>query len=116
MFFTGSFHHLASNHVHAKGKCFSQSPHADLASFAEQLLMRLSRHHPGTIVSGMVRVDLMIHNDNVVVNEFESLEAMYAVSSDRSSALTDEYTTHEFLKTYWLNMLHSRVLNAEIGR
>jgi predicted RND superfamily exporter protein len=109
--FLGTFHHLAVNNVHAKGKCFSQAPHARLASFAEDILVRLSMHEPGTIVTGMVRVDLMIHNDRIVVNEFESLEAMYSVSSDRSSALTDEYETLEFLKTYLETNPYSNINN-----
>lgn len=114
--YIGTFHHLAANHGNVKGKSFSQSPHGGLARAAENYLAMLSIREPGTIVSGMVRVDLMSYNDSIVVNEFESLEAMYGVPSDRASALVEEFETQEFLKNYWTNMLHSRVLNAEISR
>ena len=49
----------------------------DLIAFAHCSVKQLKDAVPGTHTSGIVRVDIMQYNDRLVVNEFESLEAIY---------------------------------------
>lgn len=108
------FHHLSRNHVSSGTRiAFSQGPHTDLGTIAEAYLRELAAVHPGTIMSGMVRVDIMIHNNRIVVNEFESLEAFYSTSSSRPRELMEEYETYQFLQNYWVDMLRERVIRPE---
>jgi len=113
----GVFHHIAKNHISASPRTpFSQNPSSTLPSIAESYLKELVDAQPGTISSGMVRVDLMIHNDVIVVNEFESLEAMYSTPSDRSSDLSNEAETFQFMVNFWIDMIKTRVIEPELLR
>lgn len=113
----GVFHHLSRNHVNSGSRiAFSQGPHTDLGTIAETYLRELIAVHPGTITSGVVRVDVMIHNQNIVVNEFESLEAFYSTSSSRPRDLMGEYETYQFMQNYWVDMLQERVILPETLR
>lgn len=98
-----------------KRKAFSHGPHTKLGALAEEYLKKLSSVHEGTITSGLIRVDLMIYKGEIVVNEFESLEAFYSTASSRSRDIAEgEYATFQFMKDYWVNILWERVIKQEL--
>ena len=102
----GRFHHFAKNHVKSRFQTkFAEDD--DLAKVAETYLQELVSRCPGTITSGLVRVDLMSYNGAIVVNEFESLEAMYCPENNRDSG--KEASAYCFLVNYWTNILSNRV-------
>jgi hypothetical protein len=113
IFTIGAFHHLSRNHV-SSGRRLAFSQGVDLGTTAETFLNELVAAYPGTIVSGVVRVDIMIHNARIVVNEFESLEAFYSTSSSRPRELMEEYETYQFMQSYWIDMLQERVIRQEV--
>jgi hypothetical protein len=57
-----------------------------LKLFAANAITILSNHCPHALLSGLVRVDLMYneHLNKIVINEFESLEAMYSSTKVRN--------------------------------
>ena len=64
---------------YSKGKKFADKNR--LHAFAEKSIQLLKRNCPSAMVDGLVRVDIMCRfNGEMVVNEFESLEAMYTSS------------------------------------
>jgi hypothetical protein len=98
-----------------KRKAFSHGPHTKLGALAEEYLKKLASVHKGTITSGLVRVDLMTYKGEIVVNEFESLEAFYSTASSRPRDMAEgEYATFQFMKDYWVNILGERVINLEL--
>jgi hypothetical protein len=65
-------------------------------SFAEESLRQLKAKRPGTITNGLVRVDIMLSdNGNMVVNEFESLEAVYNTTPSNDICVVN------CLKSFW---------------
>jgi hypothetical protein len=85
----------------SKGKAFSVPPHRDLISFAERAVQTLSHHHAGAICDGLIRVDVMqTFTGDMIVNEFESLEADYTSKRNAETLLTDN-----FLTEYWKQVL-----------
>ena len=57
----------------------------------------------------------MIYKGEIVVNEFESLEAFYSTASSRSRDIAEgEYATFQFMKDYWVNILWERVIKQEL--
>ena len=104
----GRFHHFAVNHRNVVGREYADD--SMLPPVAERYLQELTAACPGTIASGLVRVDLMCYNGNIVVNEFESLEAMY--EPEKTNRIKDPaFATKQYLITYWHNILEARVLD-----
>ena len=103
----GSFQYFAENHVKGGYQAKFAEDHT-LPLVAETYLRELVSQCPGTIVSGLVRVDLMFYNDTIVVNEFESLEAMYCPENPRRDS-DKEASVRFFLVQYWRNILSTRV-------
>ena len=63
---------------------------------------------PGTHKRGLIRVDVMQReNKKLVVNEFESLEAMY------SGSPTEYCITYSSLSQYWQRLLHAKLAELE---
>jgi hypothetical protein len=78
-------------------KSFSTYPHTQLFRFAELAVEMLSKRCKGSHTRGIMRVDVMqTLNGNMIVNEFESLEALY-MSTYPSQTSATEY----FLRDYW---------------
>ena len=76
---------------------FSAYPHTDLFQFAELAVELLRERCPGSHTEGLMRVDVMQTGDgNMIVNEFESLEALYMSAASNQ---TDRTVT--FLREYW---------------
>ena len=103
----GRFSHFAVNHVKAgPQRLFADDK--DLPLIAENYLQELVAVCPGTITSGLVRVDMMCYRGKVVVNEFESLEALYVPEYDRD--YDKDGRTKQFLQGYWKDIIISRVI------
>ena len=68
--------------------------------FAEAAVQKLDKACPGSITDGMIRVDIMqLCTGEMVVNEFESLEANY--SSETRKAHEFEFATISFYESFW---------------
>jgi hypothetical protein len=67
-------------------------------AFAENAIRELAIRCPRAILSGLVRVDIMFcsHLNRAVVNEFESLEAMYSTKKN-----SDVLKLENYLSNYW---------------
>jgi len=86
-------------------KNFSTAPHTELMLFAEMAVRYLVQMCNGTISEYLIRVDVMqLDNGMMIVNEFESFEAVYTASCH-------EKTCHvqQFLNNFWLEKLTSLV-------
>ena len=96
----GKASHLANvGYNPSPQKAFSRHPHTELFSFAEQSLVILKDRCPSSIVDGLVRVDVMCtDNGDMVVNEFESLEA------DHGGTIDEEFAVSTFLTNHWEKM------------
>jgi len=76
--------------------------HCDLFDFVKRVVTVFQDACPHSICNGLFRVDVFMNNSNkFIVNEFESLEAVYYGKSIQESAVTN------FLKEYWLAKLGS---------
>ena len=80
-----------------------------LPAIAELYLQELVSRCPGT--SGLVRVDLTSYNNRIVVNEFESLEAMYC-PENRIRDSNKAMNARSFLVDYWIDILINRVFGG----
>jgi hypothetical protein len=98
-----------ANHHKKIGTSYSKFPHTALLNFAENAVVQLKLNCPSTITDGLVRVDIFKNaNDELVVNEFESLEACYY--SKKDSSFTAEADVSTFLREkYWKNKLEEFV-------
>lgn len=110
----GSFQYFAENHVKS-GRQVKFAEDDELSEAAETYLQELVSRCPGTIVSGLIRVDLMSYNDTIVVNEFESLEAMYCPENPRRDSHKAS-SVHWFLVRYWMHILSKRVFDIKINK
>ena len=83
-------------------KAFSAFPHTDLFRFAEMAVAMLGKRCPGSHAEGLVRVDVMqTAEGNMIVNEFESLEALYmGISPSQTN------DTFMFLREYWVRCVN----------
>jgi hypothetical protein len=82
-------------------KSFSKSPHTAIKRFAESAVKMLQINNPHSICGGLVRVDIMMNAcGDLVVNEFESLEAAIY-----SSNPTLEFKARMWLVKYWKTVL-----------
>ena len=78
---------------------------ADRFKFAEESVAELRKMCPESLVSGLVRVDIMQNNEGqMIVNEFESLEADHPYGDRTSNAY---YNLSNKMKMYYVNMLCS---------
>jgi hypothetical protein len=85
-------------HSHA----FSYEPHERLRRFAEYAVSELKVCCPGAITDGLVRVDVFqTATKSLVVNEFESLEAVYYHHL--------QHTTTNQLVEYWIDKIKTIV-------
>ena len=76
-------------------KGFSEEPHTRLRHFAEHAIAELNVNCPSAITDGLVRVDIFENAyKELVVNEFESLEAVYYSKLGQASM-------HSMLVVYW---------------
>jgi hypothetical protein len=83
-------------------RSFSSYPHEKLFRFAELAVEMLSKRCKGSHTRGLMRVDIMqTLGRNLIVNEFESLEAIYLSASP--SETTD---TQHFLREYWAHTIY----------
>ena len=91
-----------ANGITCPGRAFASKQ--ELFLFAESAVRCLKQNRPGSLVEGLMRVDIMQNcRGNMVVNEFESLEAIYE-SSDREAAEVMS-GVHYFMFTHWLNAI-----------
>ena len=74
-----------------------------MPAIAELYLQELVSRCPGTIASGLVRVDLMYYNNRIVVNE-----AMYC-PENRIRDSNKAMNARSFLVDYWIDILINRV-------
>jgi hypothetical protein len=82
-------------------RAFSFGDHSELFAFVKKVVDFFQAECPYVICDGLFRVDVFMNQANeLVVNEFESLEAAYY--SSRSSL---ENSVTNFLKSYWLDKL-----------
>lgn len=81
---------------------FTQS---ERLKFAEESIAALQKKCPESLVNGLVRVDIM-QNDSgeMIVNEFESLEADHA-HSDKTIKVYYDFSNQ--MKMYYVNILCS---------
>lgn len=94
--------YFAHNHVSSGQQMRFSVPRESVITFAEESVRKLKDVLPGTHFSGLVRVDIMQRsNAMLVVNEFESLEAMYS-SQDND---LDDCKTHSRLVEMWSAIL-----------
>ena len=74
-----------------------------LMEFAETAVMMLKYSCPAICCEALIRVDIMISNDNkIIVNEFESLEAC---TYSAKSCIKDEANLNVQLTTFWKTIL-----------
>lgn len=81
---------------------------ADLIAFAVKVLQVLNVERKCFILDGLVRVDLFMNDDNdLVVNELESLDANYLCASS-----TRECETSHFLACYWESKIYNGICDV----
>jgi hypothetical protein len=97
-----------SNGVSCSSSTFKVVPTTEaLFNFAEFAVHCLSKGCPGSLVDGLIRVDIMeTKSGNWIVNEFESLEAIYTIP-DRGHVATSDIDY--FLTQYWTKVAKSKV-------
>lgn len=106
----GRFSHFSKTKMSTNSRAFSTPTR--LIAFAEEMTHLVKTNRPETITSGLFRVDIMTYKGEMVVNEFESLEAVYSPQKGINEACKEE-DVNNFLETYWNIMLRERVLEPE---
>jgi hypothetical protein len=98
VFLNKKYSHIAMTSTGSTRKSHGPFTTETVVKFAERALHQLSCAMPGiAILDGLVRVDIFKSNQGqLVVNEFESLDAEYA-----STDLNAELATTSFLQNYW---------------
>ena len=83
------------------GKEFSKPSHLELFHFAQSALDAYNARCAGALTDCIFRIDIFKNNNKqLVVNEFESLEA------SRTTEVYDDTTyANECIKTYFFNVL-----------
>ena len=103
VFIGGNFSHIIPN---SKGTGEGFCDENVLRAFAESAVLSIKSSCPETITDGLFRVDIMRRaNGNLVVNEFESLEAIAYARMHHSH----EQLIVSFLQNYWTNVIMSIV-------
>jgi hypothetical protein len=94
-----------ANGVTCPGKAFTFATETtDLFRFAEMAVHCLSKQCPASLIAGLIRVDIMeTLAGNLIVNEFESLEAVFEPSGHECGEVGARL--REFLLTYLLTVL-----------
>ena len=78
----------------------------DILQFANIALLKLRAAVPFAITDGLFRIDIFqTASGQMVVNEFESLEAAY-----ESKTIGADEATYQFLQNYWLVKIESLVV------
>jgi len=81
---------------------FSKRPHYKLIEFAHDAVQDLKKSCPEFLCDGLVRVDIFENQyGDMVVNEFESLEACYYTTNDSDMIFAQKLTC------YWEVKIHS---------
>ena len=103
--FKGSTNSIAANPHHHRGEKKFSTPH-ELKEFAEKAISTLAKKHPGAIVEGLNRVDIMqMKSGKLVVNEIEGFEALYEKKGSRTSDETENNLTHKHMVEFWASIL-----------
>jgi len=101
VFLNGNFSHVAS----ARKCSLPGFTTEDLVSFAKEMLELLRSSSNHCILDGIVRVDIFKSNSgHLVVNEFESLDALYTGTSESCTNNTDL-----FLNLYWEGKIYNSI-------
>jgi hypothetical protein len=101
IFVSGVYHHFLGPSSRQMRHSLRGTSGEDLIGFATRALEIISTSED-VVVDGLVRVDLFKNNEgNIVVNEFESLEARYFSSSQE--VMMD---TERFLTAYWESKIY----------
>jgi hypothetical protein len=91
-----------ANGISCPGLAFSSKK--ELFLFAESAVRCLKQNRPGSLVEGLMRVDIMQSSGgNMVVNEFESLEAIYEPSDREAADVMSR--VQRFMFSHWLNTI-----------
>lgn len=100
----GKAKYIANVDTGTAGKAFSRPPHGALFSFAEKAVQRLKRARPATLSECVIRVDIFQRSDgDLVVNEFESLEArIYGTSHAK-----EESSAQVWIGGFWLEQMRT---------
>jgi len=87
-----------ANGITCPGRAFASGP--EINHFAEMAVRSLAKCCPSSIVDGLVRVDVMVtHCGNLIVNEFESLEAVFEPSEREHAEVWGKL--NRFMFQYW---------------
>ena len=90
-----------ANGISCEGSAFRCASAGDVMKFAEMAVLCLSRHCPGSQADGLIRVDVMeTKHGNLIVNEFESLEAVYETPHNAGAEVEGHLKL--FLMAYWV--------------
>ena len=86
--------------VKGKGASFSQHPHVRLFGFVQEVVAFFKSNCPYAITEQLFRVDVFQNsNGDLVVNEFESLDADFHVSGKSSRDWESE--VHDYIRSFW---------------
>lgn len=95
---TGS-NNKSKNGIH---KAFSSTSDDELLAFASEALAKFRETAPYAVTDGLFRVDIFqTIAGQLVVNEFESLDAGYVSVSKNSLGVDYQSLTCAFLQAYW---------------
>ena len=108
--------YFAKNHVVGKGKGFNKD--YDCFEFAAKAVQALSQHRDFYCFAPLVRVDIMrMQCGRLVINELESLEALYAHSMQRQP--DNHYCSREttrlfqaFLGRFWISKIDQLISSS----
>ena len=99
--FNGRAMYICAPQKKSNARAFSNK--MQLMEFAETAVMMLKYSCPAICCEALIRVDIMISNDNkIIVNEFESLEAC---TYSAKSCIKDEANLNVQLTTFWKTIL-----------
>lgn len=88
---------------------FSTEPHTNLFNFVHCAIKTLKERCPGLITEGLLRVDVFQNSlGNLVVNEFESLDAAYY-----SSDMSGPFHVALYLQLYWQRIICNSIEEAQ---
>lgn len=94
---------------------FSKPPHHKLLQFAYDAVQDLKNSCPEFLCDGLVRVDIFQNEaGNMVVNEFESLEANYYTSNHIDMVFMQKLITYwEVRLVNYTSLVEESVINLE---
>lgn len=90
---------------------FSSPPHKRLFEFAEEACRILGERNPSAVLDGVVRVDIFqTSKGNLVVNEFESLEACTYSTGENEAKL------ESLKRDYWETIIADSLRNSRSAK